>query len=345
MKKAISVVLVVIMLVMAMSNIAFAQGDITVNVNGKVLAFDVQPQIINDRTMVPMRGIFEALGATVEWNDATKTVTATDGMSFVEITIGSTTIKVNGAETTIDTAPCIVDGRTLVPARFVAEAMGCEVGWDAATRTVYITKQEIVFYEDTIIPDYGKLYNLEPFDTVVRKDSGDILRNYRVNKGNYAKDYIAFLEKNGWTFLRETNGYFLGKAKVYNHAQSKHYVLVIEAVSGTASDMVIISVAAKPEYVMYENTDVPDFAKHTDSAEAIEVFEQNGHMCYRYDGAGVLNVYNYSQILKELGWVKTKSVAESEYQCEYYEKNGKTVRIYQYIVYRVAETYIVFPKD
>ncbi len=345
MKKFLGVFMVTLMLVLSFGNTAFAQGDITVSVNGNVLTFDVQPQIINDRTMVPMRGIFEALGATVEWNDATKTVTATDGLSFVEITIGSNVIKVNGTEKTIDTAPCIVDGRTLVPARFVAEAMGCEVKWDAATRTVHITKEEIPCYEGTMVPDYGKLYNLEPFDTVVRKDSGDVLRNYRVNNGNYTSEYIAFLEKNGWTYLKETNGYFLGKAKVYTHAQSKHYVLVIEMVHGTASDMVIISVSAKPEYVMYENTNIPDYAKCTGSADAVEIFEQNDHICYKYDGVGVLEVYNYTQILKELGWINTEKVSESEYQCEYYENNGKIVRIYKYISVGVSETYVVIPKN
>lgn len=345
MKRFLCVFLVAIMLVLSFGNMVFAQGDITVSVNGKVLTFDVQPQIINDRTMVPMRGIFEALGATVEWNDATKTVTATDGLNFVEITIGSDVIKVNGKEKTIDTPPCIVDGRTLVPARFVAEAMGCEVKWDGATRTVYITKEEIAFYEGTMVPDYGKLYNLEPFDTVVRSDSGDILRNYRVNKGNYASDYIAFLEKNGWTYLKETNGYFLGKAKVYTHAQSKHYVSVTEVVHNTASDMVIISVSEKPEYIMYENTDVPDYGKCVLYGSEPEVFEQNGHICYRYSGVGILELYNYGQILNELGWVSTEKTAESEYQCEYFEKDGKTIRIYRYISVGVSETYIVIPKN
>jgi len=118
---------------------ASAASQISVVLDGRTLQFDVHPTIIDGRTMVPMRVIFEELGATVEWDGTTRTVTATSSGLIVRTTVGSRVIDVNGNRITMDVAPVIVDGRTLVPVRFVSEAFGAEVGWDAATRTVLVT--------------------------------------------------------------------------------------------------------------------------------------------------------------------------------------------------------------
>ena len=86
-----------------------------------------------------MRAIFEALGASVDWNGAAQTVTATNGDTVVRLTIGSATATVNGVSVTIDQPGVVVNGRTLVPLRFVAESFGVSVNWNGATRTVTIT--------------------------------------------------------------------------------------------------------------------------------------------------------------------------------------------------------------
>lgn len=107
-------------------------------VNDNIVTIDAAPFVNADwRTMVPFRALAEDFGATVEWDDAAKTVTAElDGVKVV-MTIGSTTYTVNGVEKTMDTAPVIVDGRTFVPVRFAAEAFGFTVTptYDAATGT------------------------------------------------------------------------------------------------------------------------------------------------------------------------------------------------------------------
>ena len=120
-----------------------AAEPIKVYLDGELLVFDVQPQIINDRTMVPMRVIFEALGAKVDWNDKTKTITATKDGLVVKTTIGDKNIYVNGVKKTMDVAPVIVNGRTLVPVRFVSEALGCDVEWNPKARTVYIYSADL----------------------------------------------------------------------------------------------------------------------------------------------------------------------------------------------------------
>lgn len=97
-------------------------------VNNNIVKIDAAPMVNADwRTMVPFRALAENFGATVEWNETDKTVTATlDGVTVV-MTIDSTEYTVNGEKKTMDTKPVIVDGRTMVPVRFVAEAFGFKV--------------------------------------------------------------------------------------------------------------------------------------------------------------------------------------------------------------------------
>jgi Cu/Ag efflux protein CusF len=107
-------------------------------VGGVAKVMDVAPYIKGDRTYVPMRYLGEILGAEVVWDDAARTVTLTKGDDVVVFTIGSATYTVNGESTVADVAPEIASDRTMLPARYVAEAFGAVVGWDAGTRTVLI---------------------------------------------------------------------------------------------------------------------------------------------------------------------------------------------------------------
>ena len=118
-----------------------ASDEIKVIVNGTAVAFDQPPIIENGRTLVPLRAIFEALGAEVEWEQSTQTVTAVRGDVTITLQIGSNILKRNGESIELDVPAKIVGGRTLVPARAVAESFGAEVGWDAKTRTVTITER------------------------------------------------------------------------------------------------------------------------------------------------------------------------------------------------------------
>ncbi len=135
--------------------------SISVFVDGKIVSFDVSPQLIGGRTMVPLRAIFESLGATVNWDEATKTVTAFREDAIVAATIGAYEMRVNGESRTIDVPPMIVNDRTLVPARFVAEALGCDVQWEANSKSVYITSKVIdyskVEQETNIVPENDKV--------------------------------------------------------------------------------------------------------------------------------------------------------------------------------------------
>ena len=112
--------------------------SIWVFVNDERVYFDVEPIIINNRTMVPMRAIFEALGAEVEWDDNTSTaIGELDGIT-VEITIGDDCLYRNGRRKSLDSPAIIVSDRTLVPVRAIAESFDCDVEWDGDNMVVDI---------------------------------------------------------------------------------------------------------------------------------------------------------------------------------------------------------------
>lgn len=116
--------------------------ELSVTIDGKKVSFDQPPIIVNDRTMVPLRAIFEALGASVEWDGTTRTVTSTKGGTTISMTIGSNTMYKNGTAIILDVAPQLVGDRTLVPARAVAESFNCTVDWNGTTRTVLIATKK-----------------------------------------------------------------------------------------------------------------------------------------------------------------------------------------------------------
>lgn len=141
MKKIISLLLVVVGLVLSSATLAFAnENEISVYVEGQKVSFDVPPQTINDRTMVPIRAIFEVMGATVNWDNATQTAICTKDNTVVKMTLNSKIEYINDVPYEMDVAPVIVDNRTLAPARYVAEAFGYFVNWDGNTKSVLINK-------------------------------------------------------------------------------------------------------------------------------------------------------------------------------------------------------------
>lgn len=116
-------------------------SDIKLIVNGDVISTDVPPQIVKDRTLVPIRFVAEALGSYVEWNDA-KRVVLIDSYAIEADSLDdsdSIRIYVSNKEIESDVEPQIISDRVMVPVRFIAEALGAEVGWDGANRVVSIT--------------------------------------------------------------------------------------------------------------------------------------------------------------------------------------------------------------
>lgn len=133
--------LIMALIILVAANLTFAAG-ITVYLNGQVQAYDPAPVIQKGTTIVPMRAIFEQLGAIIDWDDRTRTVTAARGETLISLSVGQTIAYVNGKPVPLAVPSQIIKGRTMVPLRFVSESLGASVKWDPATWSIYIDDRE-----------------------------------------------------------------------------------------------------------------------------------------------------------------------------------------------------------
>jgi Copper amine oxidase N-terminal domain len=117
---------------------ALAQSAIGVYIDGQPVSFDMPPMMMQGRVLVPLRGIFERLGATVDYDARTQHIVAVHGAQTVELTIGSRQARVNDTPTLLDVPAMAINGRTMVPLRFISEALGATVQWVEASRTILI---------------------------------------------------------------------------------------------------------------------------------------------------------------------------------------------------------------
>lgn len=112
--------------------------EIRITLNGKPIQFDIAPFNENERILVPLRVVFEALGATVDWDESTQTVTVRKGDIIILLQINSNELIKNGKSIYLDVPARLVDGSTFVPIRAVAESFGAMVEWDEDTKTIVI---------------------------------------------------------------------------------------------------------------------------------------------------------------------------------------------------------------
>ena len=172
MKKIILLFAMVFTLIFTLSYSVFAQSaselplsedsEIVVILDGSPIIFDVKPQVADGTTIVPLRAIFEALGASVEWDEKTKTVISQKSDKTVKLSIGNKIMYVNDKATELNYPAVIINGRTLVPVRAISEAFGCLVGWDGKTLQVSIIS-------DTY--NYRMLYTADGREKSFHRDS------------------------------------------------------------------------------------------------------------------------------------------------------------------------------
>ena len=124
--------------------IIFHLNNPSMQVNGRVQDIDgtgvVVPALINDRTLVPVRALVEALGGTADWYAAERKITISVDGEVLEMWLDSKKAVLNGTTLTMDVAPYIENGRSLLPVRFVSESIGCTVDWEQATKKITIKK-------------------------------------------------------------------------------------------------------------------------------------------------------------------------------------------------------------
>ena len=170
-------------------------------VNGVDTAIDesgITPIVQNGSTLLPVRSVVEAMGGTVDWNNKTKIATLTCGEDVITLTIGSNTATLNGDAQKIPVAPTIINNKTMLPIRFVAESFGAQVGWDNATKTVTISSPGVpaelrTMYDQFISavdPDYAYQIALQLSTNTKFQDSALGGRNAGSDAEHAAADWL-----------------------------------------------------------------------------------------------------------------------------------------------------------
>jgi hypothetical protein len=165
----------------------FAIGMSQYFVNDQVpgISMDAAPYIDpnSGRTLVPVRYLGDALGATTAWDAGSQTVTLTSGSATISMVVGSLTLNVNGQTQTLDQAPVIQNGRTYLPARWVANALGYQVDWNAANRIV------IIWPDGQPEPDIGSVIaQVNPAGNPVTS-GGETINGYSIPQGSQVGAY------------------------------------------------------------------------------------------------------------------------------------------------------------
>ncbi|KNY30165.1 stalk domain-containing protein [Pseudobacteroides cellulosolvens] len=190
---------------------AGAEEKIKIVINNNQLKIDVDPYVENGRTLVPMRAVFESLGATVSWDGESRTVTGIKGSTTVVLKIDVVQAYVNSEVKVLDVPAQIKDGRTFVPIRFISESLGAKVNWDGANRTISI---EETITQTTLLID-GKYRKIEV-------DGGDI----RGNREKLVVVDVGYGDREYWAYTNEYGQLIKVTAKqIIPQNQSKEPVL------------------------------------------------------------------------------------------------------------------------
>lgn len=192
MKKVLSLALASGLLFTSHTTIAAATTPVDVTIDGQLQSYEQSAVLINGRAYLPFREIFEDLQAEVAWEQETRTVSAKKGNASIELAIGKSMMKINGQEIKVDVAPLIVNDCTMVPVRYVAEALGSQVKWANDIRTVQICSQGCTQYanEPAMTIDVNKEYT-----AILKTDKGDVRIKLFDNEAPHTVNNFVFLAR------------------------------------------------------------------------------------------------------------------------------------------------------
>ena len=175
-----------------------ADSDIRISVNGKFIPCDVPPVIVDGRTLVPIRAVAEAADAEVTWDGKKRQVYIEAGKNEIYLKIDNKYATVNGEKKALDVSCVIIDNRTMVPIRFVAESFNYDVSWDGAERIVNITSKKAGIMLDTI-----GTANVEDGFRVTAKFSGAMQGDYKISKLSNPDRLVLDVEKAKTDYSRQ----------------------------------------------------------------------------------------------------------------------------------------------
>ena len=148
------------------------------------------PAIIGERTLVPVRAIIEAFGGSVSWNSAKKTVLLCMDSDEITLVIGSNTAYLNNKAEALDVAPAVINGRTMLPIRFIAEGFNLGVAWNGKTRTIYIVREYFTPDEYDFLMSGLCDYSGEPYFEI--NENVPLFKDYEIIDGSF--EYYSSLD-------------------------------------------------------------------------------------------------------------------------------------------------------
>ncbi len=195
MRKGIKILLAVLLVWTLSASVFSAEQKIKVNLNGEAVTFsNAQPVIVNSRTLIPLRGLFEKMGYTIDWEPATKTATLINGSNIISMRSGHKALQVNQNSTFLDVPAQIINNSMMIPLRAISEATGAAVNWDADTKTVHIGTITREISPEIVTDPYISRYMscIKPLDSVSR----DIISTLNSINDNNITDKLGEMRDN-----------------------------------------------------------------------------------------------------------------------------------------------------
>ena len=175
--------------VVMMSAACYAQ-DVNVSINGNMVNFpNQQPVVVDGRTLIPLRGVFDNMGYDIAWNGETKTVTLAKSGTTITVNIGESCYYLNGTQHSIDVPAQIINGSTMLPLRAIGDASGCQVLWDADTKTATIVDTD-AYTGEAITGDFN----------VSNESEAQFIKDFSAVNEEYNKQAVEFFD-----FFNEIN--------------------------------------------------------------------------------------------------------------------------------------------
>ncbi len=289
MKKLIKLFVPAALIFFAVSAGCFGEEDIKVKMNGKYMNFDAPPKIINDRTLVPMRAIFEALGAKVDWEDETQTATGKTENVSVSIKINDNSIIKNGIKKELDVPAQLISDRTMVPIRAISEAFGCSVSWNENENTVIINSE-------TVAEEKNNFNNENKPENPKKENNSDLtFEKFDLKKDD--EGFYTVLKKDGTPLItgKFEKADFIGGLIVTSTPAAKE-----TAVYKTDGEFIILI----------------DFSSYEEKNGLLKCFEKDGHQIFiNSQGEIFENAENHGEL----------SIARLYYKEGYYNINGTKI--------------------
>ena len=236
---------------------------ITVKIGESMLVTDVDPVEINGRVLVPMRAIFEAFESDVSWDEATRTATSVRGNTVIKVTEDNQIVNVNGEEKWLDVPATIINGRFVVPVRFIAETFGADVGWIDLKRQVTIKGAAPIYISDHGFENEINIYGVKQSGD---NGTGDVIG--RIFDGNASTSWtVSTLNTNGgawgiidFGFARNIKEVYISfgmgtarihKFDIYVSEDGENFTLAKENLtsSGQTLDFQKFEIGARGQYV------------------------------------------------------------------------------------------------